>query len=75
LTYTINGAGNLQSSSGVYNIQVSRALETPLPKCVVTKSNYPEYGGYEVVVSAATGSFQLSLVSLLLSFFALLGLW
>jgi hypothetical protein len=75
LTYTINGAGNLQSSSGVYNIQVSRALETPLPKCVVTKSNYPEYGGYEVVVSAATGSFQLSLVSLLLSFFALIGLW
>jgi len=75
LTYSINGAGNLQSDSGVYSIQVSRALTTPLPKCEVTKSNYPEYGGYEVVVSAATGSFQFSLISLLLAFFALVGLW
>jgi len=75
LSYSINGAGNLQSYSGVYTIQVSRALEIPMPTCVVTTSDYPAYGGYEVVVSAATGSFRLSCISLLLAFFALVGLW
>jgi hypothetical protein len=74
LSYSISG-NYLQSYSGVYTIQVSRALEIPMPKCVVTSSNYPEYGGYEVVVSAATGSFRLSLIPLLLAFFALVGSW
>jgi len=74
LTYTING-NFLESYSGVYTIQVSRALQIPMPTCEVTKSNFPDYGGYQVVVSAATGSFRLSLIALLLACFALVGLW
>jgi len=70
-----NYGSYLLSDSGIYGIQVSRALETPLPKCEVLTSGYPAYGGYEVVVSAATGSFRLSFIPLLLAFFALCGLW
>jgi hypothetical protein len=51
------------------------ALQVPMPKCDIVTSSYPEYEGYEVVVSAATGSFRLSLIPLLLAFFALFGLW
>jgi hypothetical protein len=65
----------LQSSSGIYTINVAMALQVPMPKCDIVTSSYPEYEGYEVVVSAATGSFRLSLIPLLLAFFALFGLW
>jgi hypothetical protein len=65
----------LQSDSGIYTINVAMALGFKMPKCMMYDSKYPEYGGYEVVISAATGSFRLSLIPLLLAFFALFGLW